>query len=152
MALLVRGKNISEKTFLATDYLNHFNEVVMLLELVPDMPDCLADAKEWKPKSYVEHFRDSTFSDKDLAIFAYENAPPRYREPFDHTVAAMDRLIGEGIARIEAAIAADDPARLAAHVNEITTTLRRYIDIASAIIHGDDDTLDQARIDAIMGG
>ncbi len=27
----VRGTNISEKTLLATDYLNHFNEIVMFI-------------------------------------------------------------------------------------------------------------------------
>jgi len=37
--------NINEKTLLATDYLNHFNEFVMVLDLIPDMPDCLKDAE-----------------------------------------------------------------------------------------------------------
>ena len=32
----VRGSNINEETLLATDYLNHFNEAIMLLELVTD--------------------------------------------------------------------------------------------------------------------
>src|SRR3546814_196200 len=36
---LVRGTNINATSLLATDYLNHFNEVVMVLELVPDMPE-----------------------------------------------------------------------------------------------------------------
>ena len=30
--------NLDDKTLLATDYLNHFNEVVILLQMVPDMP------------------------------------------------------------------------------------------------------------------
>jgi hypothetical protein len=42
----VRDTNINEQTLLATDYLNHFNEIVMLLEMVPDMPEMLEDAKE----------------------------------------------------------------------------------------------------------
>lgn len=45
------GSNLDPKTLLATDYLNHFNEIVMLLEMIPDMPDILEDAKEWQPKS-----------------------------------------------------------------------------------------------------
>ena len=36
-----RGSNVNEQTLLATDYLNHFNEVVMLLEMQPDMPDMI---------------------------------------------------------------------------------------------------------------
>src|SRR3546814_1723486 len=38
--LLVRGKNINQNTLLATDYLNHFNEIIMLLEMLPSMPEC----------------------------------------------------------------------------------------------------------------
>ncbi|HEY5598367.1 MAG TPA: hypothetical protein VIK47_06140, partial [Kiloniellales bacterium] len=59
LAMLVRGKNIHEDTLLATDYLNHFNEVIMLIGMIPDMPECLRDAQAWQPKSYEEHFRDS---------------------------------------------------------------------------------------------
>ena len=39
-----QGTNIDPQTLLATDYLNHFNEIVMLLELIPDMPECFEDA------------------------------------------------------------------------------------------------------------
>ena len=73
LARLVQGKNIHEETLLATDYLNHFNEIIMLLDMIPSMPECLEDAKAWEPKTYVEHFRDSGFADKDLAIFAYDD-------------------------------------------------------------------------------
>ncbi len=48
--------NINPRTGLATDYLNHFNEAIMLLELIPDMPDCYELFLEWQPLSYAEHF------------------------------------------------------------------------------------------------
>ena len=75
----VRGTNINEQTLLATDFLNHFNEIVMTLELVPDMPELLEEAKAWQPKTYQDHFRDSVFAEKDLAVEAYRHAPARYR-------------------------------------------------------------------------
>ena len=40
-----RGSNVNDQTLLATDYLNHFNEVVMLLEMLPDMPEMLDEVK-----------------------------------------------------------------------------------------------------------
>jgi hypothetical protein len=58
---LLLKANINPVSLLATDYLNHFNEAVMLLELIPDMPDMLEDAKRWAPKPYKQHFRDSGF-------------------------------------------------------------------------------------------
>jgi len=41
------GTTINSQTLLATDYLNHFNEVVMLLEMIPDMPDMMDMVQEW---------------------------------------------------------------------------------------------------------
>ena len=106
--LLVRGKNINENTLLATDYLNHFNEIIMMLEMIPSMPDCYEDCLEWQPKSYADHFRDSGFSDAELAILAYENAPTNYRQAFDATVEQMDRLIGDAMPQDQSA---DRPGR-----------------------------------------
>src|SRR6478609_2369413 len=76
--------NINPKTGLATDYLNHFNEAIMLLEMIPDMPDCFEDFLGWQPLSYREHFTASNFKGRDLAIAAYEKAEPAVREEFDN--------------------------------------------------------------------
>lgn len=150
LSLLVRGKNINEKTLLATDYLNHFNEIIMLLDMVSGMPDFLEDAKEWAPKSYVEHFRDSSFAEKELAIFAYENAPEAFRRSFDHAVARMNRLVAEGLTSIEQAVEARDEALIAGTIEDVTGALRTFVDVVSAIIHGDQRTVDQSEVDAIL--
>jgi len=150
--LLVRGKNINQNTLLATDYLNHFNEIIMLLEMVPSMPECYADAAEWRPKSYADHFRDSCFSDAELAILAYENAPANYRQAFDATVAAMDRLVLEAMPRIKKLIDAGEEGPLQVGVEGVTRKLQSFVDVASSIINGNMDTLDQAQIDKVMNG
>ncbi|MEE8189426.1 MAG: hypothetical protein V3T80_09480 [Kiloniellales bacterium] len=150
LALLVRGKNINEETLLATDYLNHFNEIIMMLDLVPDMPECMEDARAWTPKSYEEHFQDSAFADKDLAIFAYEHAPEQYRVPFDATIQQLDRLVAEGLSEIEAVLETREEGRIRESVSIISRNLQRLIDLASAIIHGDTRTVDQSSIDAIF--
>ncbi|MCX7320295.1 MAG: hypothetical protein NT113_12670, partial [Hyphomicrobiales bacterium] len=85
-AELLAAANINPRTGLATDYLNHFNEAIMLLELIPDMPDCYELFLEWQPLSYAEHFIKSNFKGRDLAIAAYEAAPATVRTDFDATV------------------------------------------------------------------
>src|SRR5215813_12465452 len=80
----LKAANINPRTGLATDYLNHFNEAVMLLEMVPDLPDCAEDFLQWRPLSYPEHFTASNFKARDLAIEAYEAADPAVRAEFDH--------------------------------------------------------------------
>jgi hypothetical protein len=147
---LVKGKNINQETLLATDYLNHFNEIVMLIDLVPMMPECIEDAKAWGPKSYEQHFRDSVFADKDLAILAYHNAPAQFREPFDDTVAAMNALIDKGVAAIERAIATGETGRIELAVSDISSKLQSRIDRCSAIINGHAAALDQLGVDALF--
>lgn len=75
--------HINPRTRLATDYLNHFNEAIMLLEMIPAMPECAEDFMLWEPLSYPEHFRQSNFKARDLAIAAYDSADPEIRTRFD---------------------------------------------------------------------
>ena len=143
--------NLDPETLLATDYLNHFNEIAMLLEMVPDMPDMLEDVKAWKPKSYKDHFRDSTIAGKDLAIEAYDLVPAIYREPFEQTVAQIDATIASAIWRIEADIKIGDADLLRENAMSLSRILQRLMETASAIIHGSAKTLDQAEINLIIG-
>lgn len=85
--------NINPDSFLATDYLNHFNEIVMLMEMIPDMPELIEEAVEWSPKSYDQHFEESGFQAKDLAIEAYRLAPTVFKKPFEKTCSEMQSII-----------------------------------------------------------
>src|ERR1700745_2646105 len=78
-AAQLRAANINPRTGLATDYLNHFNEAIMLLEMIPDMPDCAEDFLLWCPLSYAEHFTASNFRARDLAIESYQAADAAIR-------------------------------------------------------------------------
>ena len=85
--------NINPRTGLATDYLNHFNEAVMLLEMIPDMPECAEDFLAWNPLSYADHFVASNFKARDLAIEAYEMAEPGIRTEFDKLTSTMTSIL-----------------------------------------------------------
>jgi hypothetical protein len=85
--------NINPRTGLATDYLNHFNEAIMLLEMIPDMPECAEDFLTWCPLSYCEHFMASNFKAKDLAISAYESADPDIRAEFEQITDTMTDIL-----------------------------------------------------------
>ncbi|WP_374652450.1 hypothetical protein [Dongia sp.] len=144
------GSNVNEISLLATDYLNHINEVIMLLEIVPDAPECLDDCKAWQPLEYAEHFRHSGIADRELAIEAYPFSPPQYKEPFDRLVREMNRLVEISIKRLDLVLAEgnEDQARhVAARASQ---NLQDLIGQASAVIHGDNHVVDQAQIDALM--
>src|SRR5262245_7075895 len=74
---------INRFTGLSTDYLNHFTEAVMVLEMAAAMPECLDDLKAWRPKTYREHFAASRLKDREALIAAYDAADPAVREALD---------------------------------------------------------------------
>lgn len=148
----VKGTNISGQTLLATDYLNHFNEIIMLLDLLPDMPDMIEECKIWQPKSYTEHFIDSTFSDRQLAVEAYERVPSVYRRPFEETIGQLNALLLDGLDVLDRHIA--DGIQLETLQLEckcVTRAAQALMDCASSIIHGSARTMVQTEIDGLLG-
>ena len=144
--------NINPRTGLATDYLNHFNEAVMLLDMIPDMPDCAQDFLDWRPLSYAEHFSASNFHARDLAIVAYHEADPAVRAAFDGITTAMTTILTAVAAAMREARHASswiDLARLA------TVSVKPMVAMAGGIINGvavaaDDSETQNADIDVIM--
>jgi hypothetical protein len=145
-----RGSNVNDQTLLATDYLNHINEIVMLLELVPDAPECLEDCRAWQPLTYEDHFRNSGIADRDLAIEAYPWSPPQYKKPFDRLVNEMNRLVALSVERLGQLLEKGDEAQLRFVATRASQNLQDLIGKASAVIHGDRHVIDQAQIDELM--
>ena len=136
-AAQLRAGNINPRTGLATDYLNHFNEAIMLLEMVPDMPECASDFLEWTPLSYAEHFTASNFKARDLAIEAYEQADPRIRAEFDHLASTMTSILtAVGTAMREAR---QDKTR-ATLAEQATGWVKPLVALAGGVINGASET------------
>lgn len=88
----LKAANVNPDTGLATDYLNLFNEAIMLFEMGLDMPDMAEELTDWERRGYVEHFEKSGFEQKDVVIGAYLSSPEEVRLPFD---AACDKALDE---------------------------------------------------------
>jgi len=134
---LLAAANINPRSGLATDYLNHFNEIAMLLELLPQMPECAADVIDWQPASYIEHFRKSNFQGKDLAIAAYGCLDSNLKVAFETVIADIDSTIFDA----QALVASGDPAN--PDVRAKLDTLRSeellpLLEKANGLIHGVD--------------
>lgn len=130
------GSNVNAVTLLATDYLNHFNEALMLAELVVDMPDMLDDFSTWMPKHYKDHFRESGIADKDLAIEAFDHSPSEYRDPFDSSVQMLNKqlaLLQQVLQKERENLADPDKQQF---VRKKCELIRSLIDKISGIING----------------
>lgn len=146
----VAGSLINPDTLLATDYLNHFNEVVMLLEMVPDMPDMLPECQAWKLKTYPEHFAGSGLDYGPLAADAYAHVPATTKIPFEQTVSQLAHTIDVTLKRIEDAFMVGNPDQARAVTKAGTTTMQALIERAGGIINGAKESLDQAEIDMML--
>jgi hypothetical protein len=125
--------HINPSTGLATDYLNHFNEAIMLLELLPDCPDCRTDFLAWRPMSYREHFAASRFKARDLAIASYEAADPALRHCLDALAGTMNAVLEATRAAMTSALAPQAEAEIARHA---AAWLKPLVARAGAVING----------------
>lgn len=132
----LQGTNINPVTLLATDYLNHFNEVIMLIEMVADMPDMIEEVLAWEPKSYSQHFADSGFKDKDLAIEAYEAAPEDLKAQFDALVACLNGNIFKTQQRLKTVDPEAPDEALAEHVRVSVDKFHRLVEMISSVVNG----------------
>jgi hypothetical protein len=145
------GANVNPRTGLATDYLNHFNEAVMLLEMLSACPDCIEDFLVWRPMSYREHFARSRFKGRDLVIAAYETADPPLREALDALAATMTAVL----LATRSAMRANLPPKASAIIaGRAVACLKPLIAQAGAVINGDTETTEhmtpQAMVDKLM--
>jgi hypothetical protein len=85
---------------LVNDYLNLFNELVMILEQIPQMPELLEDLCAWRPVSYQEYFRKSALPGRRSALAAYEQSSPAFRRRFETFVAELDVIALASVASI----------------------------------------------------
>src|SRR5260221_9113702 len=91
----IAGTTIDGTTLLSTDYFNTFNEVIMLLGMLPEMPEMIEEIDAWRFRTYEEHFGDSHLPFAVLAIEAYAHVPSAIRDRFEQTIAQMRDTVDE---------------------------------------------------------
>ena len=85
---------------LANDYLNLFNEIIMLVENYPVMPELGDDILAWSPVSYREYFRASSLPGRASALQAYECIEPGLRQAFEAILAEIAHLATGAAAQV----------------------------------------------------
>lgn len=120
---LLKAANINPHTGLATDYLNHYNEIAMMIATLGDMPEMREPVLEWRPVGYATHFRMTAFRDRDLAVAAYESVPPDIKARFFAARREVELAIIEVQELMETA--PDASAQLASRAPEIFAAIAR---------------------------
>ena len=144
--------NVNPRTGFATDYLNHFNEAVMLLERLAEMPDCLGDFFAWRPKKYDEHFATSKSKHRNVALAAYADADPELRGQLDTLADSMNEIL---LATRE--VMREDRSDNVAIADLAVRWVRPLLARAGVVINGTEaqhaagqDTAPQTTVDALL--
>jgi hypothetical protein len=142
--------HINPATGLSTDYLNHFTEAVMVLDMLRTVPECLADLQAWRPKTYVQHFTGSRFSDREAVVASYETADPAVRAALDSTAETLNNLLSEARALLLSRRAHPETATVS--TQRTIAMLKPLIARMAAIINGTeaDQAGPQAAVDALL--
>jgi hypothetical protein len=85
---------------LANDYLNIFNEIVMLIEQLPVIPELVSDLLAWHPVSYQDYFNASPLPEKRSALVAFAALDETFRANFEAIVAELDAKAVGSVAAI----------------------------------------------------
>lgn len=140
--------NINPASGLATDYLNHFNEITMLIGLVADMPEVMDDIALWHPLGYERHFERSGFAGKTLAIAAYRALDPSRRQAFEAAIAMLDREILAALAHLRAA----EPCHYRALAEDADRHVSPLVSLVSGLIHDGAEAAGPLDADATQDG
>jgi hypothetical protein len=85
---------------IANDYLNLFNEIVMLIEQLPTMPEFIEDIQAWHPVSYQDYFAYSPLPERNQALAHYAELDAEFRNKFETIVAELDSKAVGSVAAI----------------------------------------------------
>ena len=140
---------------LANDYLNLFNEIVMLVEQLPNMPELIDDILAWRPTSYLDYFRASILPGRESALAAYEKLDLRFRRSFEQVVEELDRRSTGSVAAVRRKFKAqnDQGEPLGVICDRAGANIREVLEKATMLVnHGTliSGDIVQDRADALM--
>jgi hypothetical protein len=141
---------VDSVTGLATDFLNQFNEVSMLLDMVADDPALLDDLEAWHARDYVAHFTASGFADRHLVLEAYALSPPLTRRRFDALCGELADVLAQGLAFLSNCRAAGADAAVAPAALALGAEVRAHLDRLDTLIHAGRRRPAQVQVDAMF--
>jgi hypothetical protein len=131
---------INPRSDLANDYLNHFNEVLLLIENLPVLlPEMVDELVTWQPRTYIDYFRQSPLPGGWAAIELYENyLDDHFRHLFETCIERINALALKSIQVIgnmrdeDGAINSED---VELFCQEASGEMRAAIEVASDLVN-----------------
>jgi hypothetical protein len=130
---------VNPSSGIANDFLNQYNEVLLLVENLPVLlPEMVEELLAWKKKSYEEYFTTSPLPGGDIAIKIYHLLDRGFRNKFEAQIAKINKIADKAVAVIGARhqasqeLNADDVEQFC---SQISKTLREEIEGAARLVN-----------------
>jgi hypothetical protein len=122
---------------LANDYLNLFNEIVMLIEQLPTMPEFIEDILAWHPVSYQDYFAYSPLPERNKALANYAELDADFRNKFETIVAELDTKAVGSVAAIRLCLKSNavDQNKLAQLCQKAGENIRKTLTRATSLVN-----------------
>jgi hypothetical protein len=135
---------------IANDYLNHFNEALLLIENLPALlPEMIDEMLAWRPVGYREYFTNSPLPGSAVTLEIYDSLDDDFRNDFEAMIVILNQIITNSIAVITAARRPDgtlEPDEVSDVCEELSARLRRVLDrTADLVNHGYAPPLERAQ-------
>lgn len=143
---------------LANDYLNIYNEILLLVENLPVLlPEMVAELMDWRPVSYTDYFARSPLPGSVRALQIYETLNPDFKRAFDEKIAEVSAVAVESIETVRRNQDADGnicPDAIESHCAALALRLRSALAQAADLVNNGQVTTGrtaQAEADHLMG-
>ncbi len=127
---------VNPSTGLANDYLNVFNEILLVLEFLPSMPEMTDEALAWQPRTYCEYFEKSSIPGARHALQAYDRVDPEVRRKFESILVRLTEIVVEAQQTLAKELGQPDfPDSIAKSCEETAEAMRVGLAYVSRLIN-----------------
>lgn len=130
---------INPESGIANDFLNHFNEILLLIENLPILlPELVDELLQWYPVSYADYFRRSPLPGGTAALDRYNALSDEAKSYFDHLVERLNIKAVEIVERISTHRRPDGtipPEEVGEYCAVASTAFRSELDLLALFVN-----------------
>lgn len=138
--LLKQASNlVNPSSGIANDFLNQYNEVLLLVENLPVLlPEMVDELLAWKRKSYEEYFTTSPLPGGDIAIKIYGMLDAGFKNRFETQIAKINKVADKAIEvigernRLSQELTAEE---VETFCKQISKTMREEMESAARLVN-----------------
>jgi hypothetical protein len=115
------------------DYLNHFQQIATMIELLDRLPEIAGDIRDWRPQTHAGHLAEAPRGENDEILRAYGELSPLMQRAFQAVVAGLDKLADSAVDLYDHTHKPPTPSEIEAGA-EIGGSMRRLLERAMALV------------------